>query len=316
MWNKKWRAVLGTASLMVGIGVAPAIAQAQSLPNYTTGELVQFRHQPDVYMVQNQTLHWIPSAGLFAALGDHWSQIHVLPSTAVRPPMGAAVQYVKMTGQSSVYWLQHGNAYLLPHTITLPQSCYSSPGSGSSCPPPNSDTFAVPPASEIYPVSHLPAPIGTWPTAAQLPPSGRVFGTNGNDGFPIPGGPYLVRYQGSPAVYEYASHEFFWIPDAAIFQALGFHWSQVQSTSNQGAPNEPIGYPLAVIRQQGTPRVYVEANGYLHWIPTATLFHAMGFHFNAKAGISLGRMVHVVTHLPTMPIGNPVSSHKGVPQIP
>lgn len=308
MWQKTWRALLGTASLLVGIGITPAITQAQTLStssHYTAGELVQYNHQPDVYVYQNQQLHWIPSAALFSALGHHWTQVHVLSSTAIRPPMGSPVQYVQVSGQSSVYWLQQGKAYLLPHTLTIP-----------ALPTPTQAHYPVPPAADIYAVSSLPTPIGTWPTGSQIPPSGRVFGTNGNDGFPIPGGPYLVRYAGSSMIYEYAAHEFFWIPNAATFHALGFQWSQVRFIPNHSAPNEPIGYPVAVVRQQGTSQVYVEAQGYLHWIPTAALFHVMGFHFNAQAGVSLGRTVRVVAHLPTLPVGNPVFSHHGVPQIP
>ncbi len=82
----------GTAFLSAGLIGLPASAAAATISN---GTVVHVIHNPRYYIVENNTLHWIPNPQTFKALGLSWSQ--ALTVTALPLSVSTPVTLVKHT---------------------------------------------------------------------------------------------------------------------------------------------------------------------------------------------------------------------------
>ncbi len=266
------------AGAILAVGFASTPTFAASTGSYTNGTIVQFQGQSPVYLVNNGTLHWISSPALFSDLGYQWSQVKVYPYSVPRPPAGMAVRYLKVKGQSTLYYLSPYGLYPLPD----PHEEYRMPS-------------ANPPSQDIYTVASLPESVSTWQagydfTIVPSIPSGVLIGTpNSSD------------------IYVAENGHLHWIPSAAIFNASGYQWSQVYKGGdphltltnpwNNVLPISP-GTPKELLQVKGTSKIYALMNGSLHWIPSWSQFQSFGFQ---PSGIQ------PVNYLP-YPIGSPLTS--------
>ncbi|MCL5015028.1 MAG: hypothetical protein M1493_13760 [Firmicutes bacterium] len=89
---------LALASMMAGSLIGGGAAFASS-----PGGLYQQWGQPAIYLYQNGSLHHIPSAGLFNAMGLSWSAVHHVASLPA--PIGSPVDLIRPWGSSKVYFL-------------------------------------------------------------------------------------------------------------------------------------------------------------------------------------------------------------------
>ncbi len=275
------------ATMAMGFMAIPAFASTG--PTYAPGTLVRFQRSSSVFLVGQKTLHWIPNPQVLTYLGYSFSQVKVLPTSQGRPPIGPSVQYFEVKGESLVYWLpstDKGKVYPLP----VPYSPSAHPGMAN---PPT-----VPPVQDIQMVtstSALPGVPSPWPSGV----SGIPFKWASN--YSSEG---LVRVAGQSPVYWFNGQSYHWIPNAATLFAEGYSFKDVAVVT--ALHRGPIGFPDTLILKNGTTKVYVLADGTLHWIPSGRAFSDMGFRWNEV--VRLPRL--------TAPIGVPIQAVNGVYQMP
>lgn len=98
--NKTIVALMGGATLLAAS--VPSLAQAQ------TGGLYQQVGQPAVYLYQNGSLHHVPSAALFNAMGLSWNSVQHVSTLPYR--VGQPVDLIQVEGSPRVYYLTpHGH---------------------------------------------------------------------------------------------------------------------------------------------------------------------------------------------------------------
>jgi spore germination protein YaaH len=189
------------------------------------------------------------------------------------PPAAAfsinAIQFVKVAGSSPIFALQNGTLYNVPnHTM------FNALGGN---------------------LSHIQSSSSLSGDTLGLP----IL-------VPYPSGD-LLRVTGQSSVYMVVQGVLRHITTAAIFNQMKLNWNAIQVVP-QLMPNWPVGSSLtsaltywpsgSVIRQAHQSTVYEVMNGSLRHIPSSTLFHQMGYHWNE---------VQQVTALPD-PIGAPIGT--------
>ncbi len=128
---------------------------------------------------------------------------------------------------------------------------------------------------DVFTVSSLPLPIGT-PAVAPPWPNGTVV--------------HLAN-QGKQYLVE--NGKLHWIPNAPTFLALGLSWNKAIPVTSLPLP---VGTPVSLVKVADSPAVYLEQGGFLHKIPSASEFEALGYHW---------RNVFTMSSLP-LPVGAPL----------
>ncbi|MCL5013494.1 MAG: hypothetical protein M1493_05830 [Firmicutes bacterium] len=111
----------------------------------------------------------------------------------------------------------------------------------------------------------------------------------------------IYKLASKPAVYVERHGTLHQIPSVAIFYDLGYQWSQLHVV--QQLP-DAIGSPVELLKLPTKPAIYLYQQGTLHWIPSARVFNALGYHWDN---------VYNVAKLPAV-IGRPVSEPAALPQ--
>ena len=279
------RVFLGT-SLAIGLisGLAGIPAQAATVPT-TSGSLIRFAGEPDIYVLTNGKLYWMPSAALFNAADDNWHDVITIPDDAPRPPIGGTLLVYTNSANE-----QAGSPTTAPSVVPLwlynvhSQTLYQWPTDGTVANDPwfttvlsENDIAANPPVAMVTVLGTagetfgtvtdpLPIPLTPWPSNPQTV-SFKSHETST--------GGVTYKLSGSNRVYWASGGTLHWIPNAATFTAAGCAWNRVQTMSHFTAP---IGYPV-LVRDRTAPQVYVEGTQAVHWVPSATQLAADGFRW-------------------------------------
>lgn len=236
----------------------PSIADA--LPTYPDGTLVRVANTSPVFVVLNGTLHHIPDPAILFGLGDTWNDVRVVPSLAnysVGPPLVTPYpsgSLLKVSGQSPVYFVQNG---VLHHIASA--SVFLGMGFQWS------QIITVPALPSNWPVG----PALTAPVAYE--PSGT-----------------LIKAADSPVVYMVNQGVLEPIASPAVFTAMGYQWSQIQTVAQ--LPPLPVGpavttprraYPTGtLVRVANTAPVYLVQNGVLRHVPNPQALYDLGYSFS------------------------------------
>ena len=145
----------GTAFLSAGLIGFQATAAAATIPNGTVLHLI---NNPQYYLAENGTLHWIPNPQTFEALGLSWS--HTVTVTALPLAVGSPVTLVKLSNSPKVYQEQDGALHWIPNAQIFHNLGYQ--------------------WSNVFTVSFLPLPIGT-PDVSLSPAQVVLYGADAID---------------------------------------------------------------------------------------------------------------------------------------
>ena len=110
--NKTIVALMGGATLLAAS--VPSLAQAQ------TGGLYQQVGQPAVYLYQNGSLHHVPSAALFNAMGLSWNSVQHVSTLPYR--VGQPVDLIRQQGTPGVYFVHNAVLSRIPSAAAFTQA--------------------------------------------------------------------------------------------------------------------------------------------------------------------------------------------------
>ncbi|OLZ11709.1 glycosyl hydrolase family 18 protein [Sulfobacillus thermosulfidooxidans] len=250
-------------------------AATTSTASYPNGTLVQQQGTAPVWVVENGTLHHIPSAAMFLSMGYQWNQIQVVPSLTgmnigsplVTPyPSGTLLQ---VTGHHAIYLVMQGVLHHIGSWSTFVQMGLI--------------------GQPIVSVSQLGA---NWPMGPTLnsPVTYYPSGT-------------LIQQQGTPQIYMVNNGVLQHIANASIFLEMGYQWNQVLKVSS--LPNLPIGptlttpsraFPTGTLLQvQGQNPVYLDQNGVLRHIPNPTVLYNLGYSFQNVVTVPSSQVIAGLT---------------------
>jgi hypothetical protein len=140
-----WRDVFTLTTLPLPIDTpVSASTPAASEPD---GTVVHLPHQGKEFFVDHGTLHWIPNAPTFDALGLSWN--HTVAVSTFTLPIGAPVQLVKTADNPAVYLEQGGALHRIPSAATFTALDYH--------------------WRDVFTVAYLPLPIGAPATNTLSP---------------------------------------------------------------------------------------------------------------------------------------------------
>ncbi len=222
---------------------------------YPNGTLVRVAGTGPVFLVDNGVAYHIPSMSVLNGLGDTMAEVRSVPNLAgytLGPPM--IVPYpdgtvVEPQDSSTVYLVQQG----LLHPLS---------------------------SARLVQADGIPASlIETVPTIRANWPVGSAISTVTPY---VPNGT-LYRVSGDRAVYVLNNGTLNRIATGAVFNGMGLRWAQIHLVTN--LPSYPLGPELtravpllaAGTLWRSSGAVYVDQNGILRHIPTASLFNALGF---------------------------------------
>ncbi len=276
--NGYW--ILATNGTIYSFGDAPSLGSA-TLPSQSgsttlsNGEVVRVGNTNPVFINNNGTLYHIPNAAILSGMGIPWSAVQSVPSLngysiglpMVTPyPDGTLLQ---VNGQNPVYLVQSG----VLHWITS-ESTFMAMG------------------LQWSQIQHVPSLQPNWPVGPNIT-SPTTYLPNGT----------LFRIGHTNPVYVVNNGTIQYISSAAVFAAMGYSWSQVESLNSM--PNLPTGPNLtsavpimtdgSLWRVGNTYPVYLDQNGNLRYVPSLQLFEQLGFSFNQVHSISS------ISGIPTQP---------------
>lgn len=257
--------ILGQDGATYNFGDAPSLGTASrpvasSPPSLTNNTLVRVGTTNPVFLYKNGSLYHIPDVQVFSGLGLAWKNVESVSSLkgytqglpmVVPYPDGTLMQ---AQGQNAVYLVKDGVLHWISNAQTFLGMGYQ--------------------WNEITKVSSIPS---NWPTGTAISrpitylPNGTVFRVGHTN--PV----YVINH----GTIQHIASE-------SVFQAMGYHWSDVKSLAtmpnlSQGAA---LTSPTAVFangtlwRAGNTNAVYVYENGELRHIPSLSMFQNLGFKFN------------------------------------
>ncbi len=255
--------VLGLSILCTASAAALSGQKADAF-SLSQVQYVRLQGTAPIFALSNSTLYHIPNAATFYAMDGSWSAVKSISSAGgdtlglpmvVPYPSGTLI---KASSQPTVYLVVRG--ILRPIASA---SVFNQMGL-------NWGTLkVVPQLMNNWPVgASITTPLNYWP-------SGTV-----------------LKQATQSQVYEVKNGVLSHITSSAQFYALGYQWSQVHVVSTLPYP---IGAPVAqsvrvypngsLLKEPGNPAIYVDEEGTLRHIPSATLFHNLGFHFSALISV-------------------------------
>lgn len=124
----------------------------------------------------------------------------------------------------------------------------------------------------------------------------------------------LIRQSGISTIYVIEKGMLRGIPDLKTFNAKGYSWRAIKEISANEMRLIPVGKPIPstnfpsahryndgeLVRQIGTPAVYVIDKGVRHIIPNLKTFNAKGYSWGAIKEISANEM-RLITEGPQIP---------------
>ncbi len=227
-------------------------------------QYVRLQGTTPVFALSGNTLYHVPNAAQFAAMGGSWSAVKSVSSVSgdhlglpmvVPYPSGSLV---KASGQPTIYLVVHGILRPIASANIFNQMGLS--------------WSAVQIVSNVMNNWAVGAPISTPKTYW---PSGTV-----------------LRQSGQPQVYEVENGVLSHITSAAQLYSLGYQWSNVHIVTTLPYPAGTAtaavhAYPTgSLLKVPGNPAIYVNEEGTLRHIPSAALFHDLGFHFSHILSVS------------------------------
>lgn len=237
-----------------------ATSNAAGSVSYSNGTLLQQKGTSPVWVVENGTLHHIPSAAMFLSMGFQWSQIQRVSSLSslslglplVTPyPSGTLLQ---VAGQPAIYVVMQGVVHHIGSWSTLVNM-----GLGSQ---------------PIVKISQLGS---NWPMGPTLNSASAYY----------PSGT-LLHPSGSSKIYMVNQGVLHHIVSGSVFSQMGYQWNQLKSI--HGLPNMSVGSPLtnperafptgSLVQVQGHRAVYLVQNGVLRHITSPQVLHDLGYHFS------------------------------------
>ena len=91
-----------------------------------------------------------------------------------------------------------------------------------------------------------------------------------------PGDRTLLREQNDPKVYVIYGGAKFWIPSSAVFDALGFNWSNVRTVPDGSlAPLSAVPRDETLLKEQNNDSVYLMTGGRRSWVTSPTRFQQL-----------------------------------------
>lgn len=249
----------GSLSASSSSGTSATTNQTTSV-SYSNGTLVQQKSTSPVWVVENGTLHHIPSAAMFLSMGFQWNQVQQVSSLSglslglplVTPyPSGTLLQ---VSGHQAIYLVMQGVLHHIGNWSTFVNMGLS--------------------GQPIVPLSQLGS---NWPTGPALN-SPLTYYPSGT----------LLHPQGSPKIYMVNQGVLQHIVSGSVFSEMGYHWSQVQKIAT--LPNLPIGPSLTqpqrafptgtLVQVQGNSAVYLDQNGVLRHITSPGALVNLGYQFS------------------------------------
>ncbi len=277
-------------SLSLFFATSLTFVSTQGADAFSTNQVqyVRISGTSPVFALSSHTLYHVPNPATFAALGAAWSNVHIVSSAqgdtlglpmVVPYPSGTLL---KVSGQPTVYLVMTG---ILRPVATA--NVFLQMGLHWSA------VKTIGQLSNNWPVgAPITTPIAYWP-------SGTV-----------------LRQSGQPQVYEVEQGTLSHIGSPTLLHALSYHWSNVKIVPKLSYPvGSPMRQPIrqypsgSIIQILGHAAVYVDQNGTLRHIPTASLFHALGYHFSHMVRIAnpQGNRIGTAIGSTTIPADPPAS---------
>ena len=262
---------------------APPTSPIPQPPTVADGSFVRVQNTAPVYWYHQGTLYHVPNPTVFFALGGQWSQVQVLSELPVGPigmpldvpfPNGSVV---RPSDSTTVYFVWHGVLRHIENPDVFTQMGLSW-----------NQITTIPPLQTTWPVG---APITTatgltWPTGM------------------------LVKSVNSPTVYMIDNGVLRWVDSPTVFYQMGFSFSQVADLSH--LPPLPVGTPIygpsdvpyatgTLVKVSGQAPIYYVQSGTLRWIPSLSIFDAMGLasshvlNATSLAGLATGPNIDAIS---------------------
>ena len=250
----------------------PSANTATSATPYANGTLLQQQGTTPVWLVENGTLHHIPDAAMFLALGYQWNQIHTVTSlgqlSVGRPlvtpyPSGTLL---RAQGHHSIYFVMQGVLHHIASWPVFVQMGFS--------------TRQIVRVSQLQP---------NWRQGPALTQALTYF----------PSGT-LIQARGSSAIYMVNQGTLQHITSPSVLLSMGYQWSQIQKVSQ--LPSLPIGPSLStpsrafptgtLLRVQGHHAVYLDQNGVLRHITSPGLLYHLGYSFQDVVVVSSSQVLN------------------------
>ena len=247
-------------SLNASSSSSSANSNATGSVSYANGTLLQEKGTAPIWVVENGTLHHIPTAAMFQSMGFQWSQVQQVSSLSslsqglplVSPyPSGTLLQ---VSGQPAIYLAMQGVVHHIGSWSTL-----------------------VNMGLQSQPIVKINQLASNWPMGPTLNSPSTYY----------PSGT-LLHPSGTPQIYMVNQGVLHHITSSALFSQMGYQWSQVKNIAN--LPNMSLGSALTtpdrafptgqLVQVQGNSAVYLVQNGVLRYIPSAQILHALGYHFS------------------------------------
>lgn len=261
--------------------------------------LIRAKDSPRVYLIddQNKTRRHIPSVGIFFSYGFTFPQVkevdksvldqyfdsgslsfQFLPDgSMIKSPVDPKVYILHNSQKRWIKTYEIFKSYKLDFfkVVTLPKEAIDAYGTGNEV---NTTTESLPAAavSSAGAKAGVSVPTPTPAPAVIYPPSSLLKGS-------------------SPTIYYIESNQKRAFSSQAVFELLGYKFSDVKTVKDSELNNIPTGSVIsqvdrhpngALIKLNNNPKIYLLENNQLRWITTPAVFKSKGYSFDKVIVIS------------------------------